>query len=85
MIQNDIKLEKVNIVVEMDRIDQALLSFFRKYPHRSYRIHEIFSILRYDGIEASFMQIVNRLHDLCVLGYIRKEKLGRTNIYFYKS
>ena len=75
---------EVKLEVQLDRIDQAILSIFSSHPARTYKVHQIKTILDYQNIVLSPQKIEKRLDFFVVTTILGKRKGSRVYSYFLK-
>lgn len=75
---------EVKLEVQLDRIDQAILSIFSSHPTRTYKVHQIKTILDYQNIALSPQKIEKRLDFFVVTTILGKRKGSRVYSYFLR-
>lgn len=75
---------EVKIEVELDRIDQAILSIFSSHPNRTYKVHQIKTILDYQNITLTPQKIEKRLDFFVITTILGKKKGSRVYSYFLR-
>ncbi|WMT49360.1 MAG: hypothetical protein RE472_03010 [Thermoplasmatales archaeon] len=72
---------EIKLEVQLDRIDQAILSIFSSHPTRSYKVHQIKTILDYRDIVLSPQRIEKRLSFLVITTVLSRRKGSRVYLY----
>lgn len=67
--------------VTLDDVDEKILDVLRRYPSRSWKVHQIRTILQYEGIELGSGHIRYRLQILSALSLVRRERARRGDRY----
>lgn len=75
---------EIKLEVQLDRIDQAILSIFSSHPTRSYKVHQIKTILDFKNITLSPQKIEKRLDFFVVTTILGKRKGSRVYSYFLR-
>lgn len=69
----------ISIEYELNDLEMAIMNILGKYPST---VHQIHTILRFQGMNVSSMEISRRLNDLCVMGIAQRE-MKNSRIYIY--
>lgn len=73
----------ISIEYELNDIERKIYTILSRYPAS---VHQIRSILRFEGIDISSMYISKKLNELFILGLIKKKKKNsRIYIYFIEN
>ena len=73
---------EITLKVCLDDIDQAILEIFKRSPTKTYKLHQIKTILDYQNIVLSPQKIEKRLDFFVILTILGKRKGSRVFTYF---
>ena len=73
------KKNVISIEYELNDREVAIMKILSKYPST---VHQIHTILKFQGIPITSMEISRRLNDLCVMGLAKKERKN-SRLYIY--
>lgn len=72
----------LTVNVLLDDIDFATIEIFRRFRSKGLRVHQVRSILEYEGINLGYGQVRYRLQHLSFVGIITREKGNHYDRYY---
>ncbi|MGC8609429.1 MAG: hypothetical protein ACP5UV_06125 [Thermoplasmata archaeon] len=74
---------RVDLMVVLDDVDEHIMEIFRRHPTRWWKLHQIRTILEFEGLQVGNPELWSRLKALSLLSLIDREK--RSRVYRYKN
>ncbi len=84
-IDSNTKEIEVTLKVLLDELDIRMLEIFQRHPSRSFRVHQIRTILEYQGLNIGYGAVRNKLQVLSLLSLIQRQQSGNSRYRYTLS